>query len=111
MVDVLINDGSDKGEETCKMFWWKTINNYSEHKELFSVDNVPINEAHSIYSIFIFRHVTGQNIDHLSNRVQLLEAIFNEYANDRSEVSHLASNNMLPRLKDRCFIRKNHSKL
>jgi len=39
--------------------------------------------------------VTGQNIGHLSYRMQLVEAIFSEYANERSEVGHWASDKIL----------------
>jgi hypothetical protein len=45
--------------------------------------------------------------DHFSYRVQLVEVInIHEYTNERSGVSLLASNNKLPRLKDRYFIKK-----
>ena len=36
--------------------------------------------------------MTGQNIDHLSNIVQLLEATFKEFANESNGVSPPASN-------------------
>ena len=48
----------------------------------------------------------GKNIYNLSYRVQLHEAIFYEYANEWSGVSRLASNNTLPRLRNRHCIRK-----
>ena len=72
--DIIINDDSDKVDETWKMFLWETMVNYSRQKELFSADSGPIHVKNTslndhlspLNSIFIFRQVTGQNIDHLS---------------------------------------------
>ena len=50
--------------------------------------------------------MTGQNIDHLSNMVQLVERIFNKYPNKGNGVSHLASNNRGQMLRDKHFITK-----
>jgi len=55
------------------MLLWETMNNYSGHKELFSVGSSLINEAKNITSlndtvlnsIFIFRQLTEHNIDYL----------------------------------------------
>jgi hypothetical protein len=55
-------------------------------------------------SMIPFRQVTGQNIDHLAYRVQLVEGLFNKYAQARSGAGRRASDNTLPRLKDRHFI-------
>jgi hypothetical protein len=57
-------------------------------------------------SMILFRQVTGQNIDHLSYRVQLVEGLFNKYAQERSGAGQRALDNTLPRLRDRHFIRK-----
>jgi hypothetical protein len=35
-------------------------------------------------SMSLFRQVRGQNIDHLSYRVQLVEGLFYKYSQDRS---------------------------
>jgi hypothetical protein len=50
--------------------------------------------------IFIFGQVTRQNTEHLPCRVQLVEAIFNEYANKRSGIGCHASDKTLPKLRD-----------
>ena len=80
-----------KRKKLVKMFLSITMN--QDIKELFSVDSSPINEDENIRdifqnstvlnSIFMFRQATGQTTDHLSCRVQLVETIFNEYANER----------------------------
>jgi hypothetical protein len=57
-------------------------------------------------SIILFRQVMGQNIDHLSYQVQLVEGLFNKYAQERSGAGRRASDNTLPRLRGRHFIRK-----
>jgi hypothetical protein len=57
-------------------------------------------------SVILFRQVRGQNIDHLSYRVQLVEGLFYKYAQDRSGAGGRASDNTLPRLRDKHFIRK-----
>jgi hypothetical protein len=61
-------------------------------------------------SMTLFRQITGQNsdqnIDHLSYQVQLAEGLFNKYAQERSGAGRRVSDNTLPRLRDRHFIRK-----
>jgi hypothetical protein len=57
-------------------------------------------------SMILFRQVTGQNINHLSYRVQLLDGLFNKYAQERSGAGRRVSDNTLRRLRDRHFIRK-----
>jgi hypothetical protein len=57
-------------------------------------------------SMIIFRQATGRNIDHLSFRVQLVEGLFSKYAEERSRVGRRASDNTLPRLRERHFIRR-----
>jgi hypothetical protein len=56
--------------------------------------------------VILFRQVTGQNIDHISYWLQLVEGLFNKYAQERSGAGRRASDNTLPRLRDRHFIRK-----
>ena len=74
------------------MFLWETMDNYLEHEKIFSVNSDSINEAENITSLndhprsqyyFKFKQETGKNIDHLAYRVQLLEAIFNEFAKSK----------------------------
>ena len=48
LADVVINDNSDKEEKTCKTFLWEPMHHYSEHKELFSVNSGPRNEAENL---------------------------------------------------------------
>ena len=45
IADAIITNDSGKEEETCKMFLWKGMDNYSEHKELFLGDGGTINKA------------------------------------------------------------------
>jgi hypothetical protein len=62
-------------------------------------------------SMILFRQVTGQNIDHLSYQVRSVEGLFKKYAQQRSGAGQQASDNTLPRLRDRHFNKKSHSKI
>ena len=44
-----------------------------------------------LYSVFIFGQMKERNIEHLSCGVKFVETIFNEYAYERGEVGHSAS--------------------
>jgi hypothetical protein len=57
-------------------------------------------------SVILFRQATGQNIDHLSYRAQLVEGLFNKYAQERSGAGQRALDNTLRKVRDRHFIRK-----
>ena len=60
-------------------------------------------------SIFVYRQVTGRNVEQLSHRIQLVESLFTKYscaAGERSVPRRHASNNTIPRLSERHFLRK-----
>jgi len=60
-------------------------------------------------SFVIYRHVMGRNIEQLSYRIQLVEGLFMKYvcaAETRSVQRRQASNNTVPRLTERHFLRK-----
>ena len=73
IANVIINDSDDK-EETCQTILWETVGSCLGSKELFSVDDSPINEGENMrnflqlplipqyHSIFIICQVTGQNV-------------------------------------------------
>ena len=60
-------------------------------------------------SFVVYRQVTGRNIQRLSYRIQLLEGHFAKYAcaaETWSVPGQKASDNTVPRLTERCFLRK-----
>ena len=60
-------------------------------------------------SIVVYRQVTGKNIEQLSYRIQLVEGLFTKYscaAGERSVPGRHASNNTIPQLTERHFLRK-----
>jgi hypothetical protein len=57
-------------------------------------------------TMIIFKQATGQNIDHLSYRVQLVEGLFNKCAQERSGAGRRALDNTLRKVRNRHFIRK-----
>jgi len=60
-------------------------------------------------SFVVYRQVTGRNIQQLSYRIQLVEGLFTKYARaveTRSVPGRQASDNTIPRLTERHFLRK-----
>jgi hypothetical protein len=60
-------------------------------------------------SIVVYRQVTGRNIEQLSYRIQLVEGLFTKYARaagERNVPGQHASDNTIPRLTERHFLRK-----
>ncbi|XP_068085205.1 piggyBac transposable element-derived protein 4-like [Anabrus simplex] len=60
-------------------------------------------------SLIIFRQATGTSIEQLSYRIQLVEGLFTKYARtggERNIQGRRASDNTVPRLQERHFIRK-----
>jgi hypothetical protein len=60
-------------------------------------------------SIVVYRQVTGINIEQLSYRIQLVKGLFTKYsraADERSVPGRHASDNTIPRLTERHFLRK-----
>jgi hypothetical protein len=59
-------------------------------------------------SIVVYRQVTGRNTEQLSYRIQLVEGLFMKYAHaagERNVSGRHASNNTIPRLNERHFLR------
>ena len=64
-------------------------------------------------SFVIYRQMTGRNIEQLLYRIQLVEGLFMKHARaveTRSVLGRQASNNTVPRLTERHFLRKVASK-
>ena len=60
-------------------------------------------------SFVVYRQVTGRNIQQLSYRIQLVEGLFTKYARaaeTQSVPGRQASENTVPRLTERHFLRK-----
>jgi hypothetical protein len=59
-------------------------------------------------SLIIYKQTTGRHCEQLSFRVQLVEALFFKYASvsEKSVTGRHASDNIVPRLSERHFIRK-----
>jgi len=60
-------------------------------------------------SFVVYQQVMGRNIQQLSYRIQLLEGLFTKYARaaeTRSVLVRQASDNTVPRLTERHFLRK-----
>ena len=62
-----------------------------------------------LISFVVYRKVTGRNIQQLSYRIQLVEGLFTKYAHaaeTRSVTGRQVSDNTVPRLTERHFLRK-----
>jgi hypothetical protein len=58
-------------------------------------------------AMIIYRHNTGQQIDQLAFRVNLVEALFHQFADTERKVpGRKAGDNTIPRLRERHFIHK-----
>jgi hypothetical protein len=60
-------------------------------------------------SIVVYRKITGRNIERLSYRIHLVKCLFTKYsyaAGERSVLGQHASDNTIPRLTERYFLRK-----
>ena len=65
-------------------------------------------------SFVVYRQVTGRSMQQLSYRIQVAEGLFTKYeraAGRRSVAGRQASDNTVPRLTERHFLRKWHPKL
>ena len=64
----------------------------------------------TVLNLFVvYGQVTGRNIQQLSYRIQLVKGLFTKYAcavETRSESGRQASDNTVPRLNERHFLRK-----